>query len=370
MALFVFFLIILFPLLNLMGIGLSAGMLCMLTHQIATRAAEQLTYAEALSVMKSECTRLMGTGWAHFLNPQPRAGYQTCGSDLYIESSQINGGSQIQQHGPNKPLTGPPSPNNVYEYVASTSFAVKPLIPMSGVPLVSQIPGLGQPVEITWSAARAVEHVAGLASNGVGVQAVNINFPNLALLTGPDPPATMLNTSGVIPKGWRNPGVYAAINKQIIAEDILVVPANSLTWVPTILNVDKSKNQSIWIDTHADGLWNGSPKSSIYDAGGINPPVIYTDANSDGRAFGVNLNPNPVWIELIGFVGPNPPNVTSVAGGPFPPLPYPINIPGLFFLSVNSLNPAPASGKIQLLCNDHQRDDNKGVQAVRIFILQ
>lgn len=362
-SLIVFFFLMFFPLLNLVGVALSAGMLCMLTHQIATRASQQLTYADALSTMRSECSRLMSTGWANFLRLQPKAGYQKCGSDLYIESTQV-AGSNIRLYGPNQPLPNAPNPNYVYEYLASTSFQVKPFIPMSGVPFVAQVPALGQPVEIRWNAARAVEHVAGLSSANFGTQNQNLIFPNLTQLAGQDPVPTFLGNGSGAPVGWRNPGVYPAIppNLTIVGLNVFIVPATSMTWVSSQLSVQPG--QSVWVDTHADGLWSFCPGGRIVDANGGPPTTNF-------RAFGTNPSEiQPEFVCLVGCVSDSPPNVKSQLNTLIPTPQIAVPFPGYILLGDNSLTLNPGTGQFSAVCNDRMRQDNRGEQVVRVLILE
>lgn len=376
-SLIVFFFLMFFPLLNLMGVALSAGMLCMLSHQIATRASEQLTYADALFAMKSECSRLMATGWANFLQLQPRAGYQKCGSDLYIEASQI-GSTNVQSFGPNQPLPTAPNPNDVYEYVASTSFQVKPLIPMSGIPFVSQVPALGQPVEIRWNAARAVEHVAGLASAAFSTKNQTLNFPNLTQLAGQDPPSTFTGNGNGIPDGWRNPGVYGALppNLTVVGIDVFIVPSNSMTWVNSALNVNPG--QFVYIDTHADGLWRTLISDTLrdpskrFDADGAPAGNNFNQKGPKGGAMAMGNPPTipPAFMELIGYVGNSPPDLTSILNVHFPQPPLPTPFPGYFVMADNSFTLSPGSGNLKAISNDNWRQDNTGEQVVRAIILQ
>ena len=78
-------------------------------------------------------------------------------------------------------------PNSVYEYVAKTGFTVKPLIPMTNVVFVKDIPGLGQPVQITWTAARATEFVGGLASSASSTSGPGSSLKPLPQVTPPTP---------------------------------------------------------------------------------------------------------------------------------------------------------------------------------------
>ena len=427
LALFVFFVVIIIPLTNLMGVALSSGIICLLTHQIASRCSTQLTYPNALSAMTNECSDLAHTGFANFLNLHSAGGYLSCGSDLYIQSTPISS-AVSSVVGPNSPLSMPPLKNNVYEYVAKTYFIVKPFIPMSRIPLVSQIPGLGQPVQIKWTAARAAEFVNGLADTPNPSAPPNIALPDLRT---PNPPVSMLGP-GVGPYGWRNPGIFQSLGSAvtILGETVLYVPANSTTYVNSNLDVS-APGANVYIDSHADGIWISSNDAVYFPLPTAMPPAdangyaTFAGApmhgmNQDDRAFGdyigttgqldkdstnphgvtrlpktaliygttsgVHLDAVPAseepmqyrynWCDLVGAVG-NPVNwnVDIPASGAMYPWSayFPRTVDSdpavkLRRLARNSNTPAPGLGPLLMLNNDCWRQDNMGGQVVRAII--
>ena len=333
LSLFVFFVVILFPLINVVGLAVSSATLCLLTHDIATRCSTQLTYSGALSAMTNECNELMNTGWAHFLNLQRTGGYSACGSDLYIQETGI-GANSTKAYGPNTPLPMTPTPDkNIYEYVAKTTFTVKPLIPMSNVIFVKDIPALGQPVEIKWTAARATEFVPGLAKSTGSTLISGLTLPKLPPIA--TPPPTFLGPAPAV-GGWRNPGIWACIPPPwtVLYEDVILVPANSITYVNTGLTVPVPGN-AVLLDSHADGLWQGGPVGTSPDdsanGGQDAGPQLTTGALADGRVFGdwtwqtttaPTTPPTPPPMSTVVPADPPNPNVmANYVGTPPPPAP-------------------------------------------------
>lgn len=348
-ALFVFFLIFFFPLLNLMGVAVSYGMICLLTHQIASRASTQATYASALNAMVDESSKLMSTGFANFLKIQRSGGYLNSSCDLYVVATKIGSGGSTT-YGPDVPVTGTiDTTNNIYEYLVKSNFTVKPLIPMSGVPFIQNVPGLGQPLQVCFTADRAAEYAQGLAKSGgaIGGTVTPISLDNIA---GPPPTVGLIAPSGG--SGWKLPTILQMIansGQTIVAEAIITVPANSVGWVPSGLTI--AAGQSAWMDSHADGYWSRLPGD-------------LTDANGKGPCTSGNceywVDPNYGAGALIAYVGSNPPNPTT-----------PSTAPGLFLVGENlSEYPLPGSGPLVFIINDYPRSDDTGAQVVQVFITQ
>ena len=363
------------------------------TH-MTPRCSEQVTFANALTAMTSESANLRQTGWAKFLNLSPNGkgyGSPPCGVDISILATPVAGKGGVPQLPtlPDTPLPAVPVPDPskyVYEYSAKTSFTVKPLIAMSGVPFVNNVPGLGKPVEIVFTAARAAEHVAGLAT-APKASGNGISPPDLQRYLGSGPPPTWLGPGVNPPYGWRNPGAWGMIppGMTVVSYDIWLVPGNSVSWVSSGLSI--TSTQHVYIDTHADGIWQGGFNPPTYDANGYVPPNIcnavavtaqgLSPSSFDWRLFGnagtPNFSTNPDWAELVGFVGSGAPNIVAVS----PPTigvaacPYALPYKGFFVLGDNSYQPSPGTGLIQAVQNDNIRPgQNMGSQAVRLMVLQ
>lgn len=91
LALSVFFLLALFPLINLLGVTMGAATVLFLSHQFATHAASQKTYQQALSVVHQDAMDSMSSGFANFLRMTPAGGYKNCGADLLIQATSLTG---------------------------------------------------------------------------------------------------------------------------------------------------------------------------------------------------------------------------------------------------------------------------------------
>ena len=143
-ALFVFFILVVFPTINLFGLAAGMVSLMLVTQETASRAANQPTYAKALTAMSQQASLLLNSGFAHFANIRPIGGYQGTGNDLYVVATSYSG--SVKTFGPDTPLPPPvDSATNVYEYSVHSKYAVGPIISFAGVPLLAGVPAMGQP---------------------------------------------------------------------------------------------------------------------------------------------------------------------------------------------------------------------------------
>ncbi|MGH9551627.1 MAG: hypothetical protein ACRD3W_19740, partial [Terriglobales bacterium] len=225
------------PLIDLAAVGTGMATIVLTTHEVAARAANQQTYDNALSMMAAEANSMLATGFARFAGMRPTGGYQTCGIDLYIESTNFRNNGTTQEFGPNTPVNGAIDPTqNIYEVNARAHFQVGPAISFAAIPGLSAVPGLGKPADINFTVARSVEHPAGLgklatdptastASVTKFDRAVRNTVPPPNIPGVPTPPSLM---AGFDPSGWNFPGIYQAIaaaGKTIVSENVLIVKA-------------------------------------------------------------------------------------------------------------------------------------------------
>lgn len=167
-SLMVFFFVMLFPLLNLMGLAMGAAVVAMISNQTVQAAANASGYTQALSSMKNCAVNLRNSGLGKFAKLTANGGYQGCGADLYVVETKLVG-TTSKLYGPNSTVPPPiDTVNNVYEYQVRISFTVVPFINMSGIPLVNTIPGVGQPTTLNWTSHSNVEYPEGLVAAGLG----------------------------------------------------------------------------------------------------------------------------------------------------------------------------------------------------------
>lgn len=335
-AIMILLVVLIFPLINLMGVAVGYGVAFLITNQAARQAAAQPTFGDALSTMHDESGSILQMGVARFAKLRPVAGYQNCGTDLYVIASNYIT-SNVTEHGPNRPVPPPIDTNAfIYEYRVPGTFEVGPMIDMSSIPCLDAIPGLGSPARISVASDRAVEHPAGLA--GLHSTSAQFNTPM-------PPPVSTNSNSGSGGKsgageecGWNYPNIYqliAAAGQTVVEEEVLQVYANN--WTFTNTGIDVVPGQKVWIDLRSDGLWNYSPGGGMMDA--------------DGNQFG-----------LKGSICPMSP-LGMLVGKFDAGLPFPV---GRFQLNLAP----PGTGRLHLSQNHAGAGVGEGAQTVRIIVTQ
>lgn len=338
-GLFVLLFVVMFPLLDIIALGIATASGHLLVNQAASRAASQNRYPEALIAIKEESLTCLQNGFARFCKMQPIDGYQGCGIDLYIQSTDIHTNTN-KTIGPNSPLPAPPDAlSNVYEYTAAGKFQVSPLIPLNSLPLLGQVPGLGKPVILSFNSTKALEHLEGLSTKIVAVgftpAATKGPYPGR---DGNSQPANNIPNDSV---GWNYPNIYEAIaakGQTIVTEDVFTVPANSEPW--TISSALCAPGQHVWIDTHAEGTWSFS----------------------DGVQLSADGDPN------MNAPGAPPPEYGLPAGS----LVSQVGDTGPVFMSGKStLDYVPqSSGLVEFRMNDNPGSfaNNMGIMVVRVIV--
>lgn len=171
-AMFVFFLFILFPLINLIAMGTGAATVYLISKQCASKAAASATFPQALVASQDAANNLITGGFGKFANLTPIGGYNGSGVDIYITETNI-ATNVSTKNGPNTSLVSNPVDTNqyLYSYDAVVTCDVGPFMNMNGVPFIGSVPGIGVPARLTYTASENVEHPEDLtvgASGGGG----------------------------------------------------------------------------------------------------------------------------------------------------------------------------------------------------------
>lgn len=334
--------IIFFPLLNLIGIALAAGSIAFMTMDCATKASSQPTYADALTAMADEATSFQSTGLMKFLNLQPNGGYTNCGMDLFVKAENYRNGNTTD-YGPNTPVPPPLDPMTfVYEYCAESKFSVSPWVMMSGVPFLGQVPGLGKPVVLTFNVERSVEHPNGLADGNTN------SATNSGGGVGSATPPAINNTTSanLLPpldgSEWNHPNIYQLIEQAgetVVATDVFIVPANNPN--PTMSQVSVNQENNLWFAFRSDGMWTTSPTDPTVNADG------YATSTDNGTL--KDANGKPFKYALL---------VGKLTNSPY------------FEIGQQLTMPAPGTGQLGALCCDYEGmyDNNTGEQIVRVVV--
>src|ERR1700679_1934260 len=156
-ALYILFLIVFLPLINLATLFVSAAIQYLATNDFVAKASTQQSYSSALNTMAREAYHFQQTsGLANFISMSPTGGYTGCGDDLYVLTTNVATGV-VSSSAANMPLTQAVNTGtNIYELSVTSNYSVAPLINLSAVPLLGAVPGLGQPVNLTFTANRPV----------------------------------------------------------------------------------------------------------------------------------------------------------------------------------------------------------------------
>lgn len=347
-ALFILFVVIMLPLIDLLGLALAAGAIGLTNYTCMSRAACQPTFDLALSAMSDEATSFQSTGFFKFLNLQPAGGYQNCGIDMWVKADNFRGGTS-QTYGPNTPVPPPVDTTTyIYAYMGRSAFRVSPWISFSGVPLLSQIPGLGQPVVLTFDVCKNVETpgvVEGSVANAAGGNVGSAAPPAIN-----NTPMTITPTPAVAGgSDWNYPNLYQLIEaagQTVVATDVLTVSASNEDFTPT--NIVVKPGQYLWFDFRADGEWATSPvpPSPAWGADGyVNQQDIPQNNLKDANGQGFH------WGSLVG-------NLSDMSYQ--------------FFVGQRLTQPAPGTGALSLVFNDVSASymDNPGQVIVRIVLTQ
>ncbi len=285
LALLMLFILMMFPLIDLVGLATGASIGFLIAHQAASRAASHQRYDSALTAMSTEANNFLTTGFANFAHMEPVGGYDGSGADLYILATNYRSGG-IKAFGPNQPVPEAIDPSTcLYEFNVRVKYKIGPVISMANAPFISEIPGLGKPATLTFEDNRAAEYPIGLNKIGDVANGSTNQGPNVASLNIPWDAA--LNPAG---SSWNNPSIYQTAEGQglkCVDDDVIVVPANSSQWTKTHFRTIGK----IFLDVRSDGSWS---------VGGKNGQVV----SADGYAAQLGGNNLPIGA-LIGKIGAN-----------------------------------------------------------------
>lgn len=164
-ALFVFFLFILFPLVNLIAMGTGAATVYLTAKQTAVKAADSTTFGQGLLAAEDRAYEIESGGFGDFSKMNPIGGFNGSGVDIYVIETNI-ATNVSTRNGPNTPfVTNPVNTDTyLYSYESVATFEIGPFMEMGGVPFIGNIPGIGVPAQLTYTASENVEHPEGLST--------------------------------------------------------------------------------------------------------------------------------------------------------------------------------------------------------------
>lgn len=342
--------IIVFCLVDLVATASSYAVIATTSRQASFKAATAENIDSALYEMTQAVNGLADSGLGKFAHLKPVGGYNNSGADLFINVTHVATGT-TSQIGPNRGIPRPAgakqidSDVNIYECAARLTFEMGPLVPLSGVPLLKDIPGCGKPATMQVATNIALEQPERLAVGGLGTTGNNSAQPAGTNIV----PNSGTAAGGFQLGGWNYPipTIFTRLPGQIILQqkDMIITgrgPApyaadDNENWFDTGIDVGPENRVSVCWNFFAMGAWSHASPSAFapYDADGTL------------RASGAFGFPTGVMIGKVGRTGE------------------------MFRVGKNYLNYSPVdSGRLYLRLNDGANGfwDNSGQQQVTVFL--
>lgn len=292
--LWIVFLLIAVPLINLTGLGMAAAGIYITSWKTAEQASCSLNFKSALKAVVNEADYINKSGLAAFSGMTPAGGYQSSGVDLFVQATNLSGGTQISTANqlPHFPID---TTSYVYEYKTNAVYDVKPLVSLAAVPLIGQIPGLGKPARIAFSAHRVCEFPVGLNDSPAGGNFAGGSSPISLAHLGQDSLGVVSDPSG---SSWNHPSIYRevlAAGEKVVQENVLYVYANNPEWTDTMLN--PQPGDSVWIDYSADGTWKVPMGGAFDDHGKLSYSGGWVETDAGGMRKEANFLSGTIYNE-------------------------------------------------------------------------
>jgi hypothetical protein len=172
-ALFLFFAVVFFPVINLLGFAFGVATAELIADRCAVAAADEQTYSDALDAACSTAVQLNNSPFGRFAGLKPVNGFKGSGVDLYVATTNVSS-KQTKVCGPDVPIKEKiDTTGNVYEYEAQVNYAIGPVLSMGHLPFIKDIPIIGKAGSFSYTVQKAAEHPDGLSSVNT-VQEANI----------------------------------------------------------------------------------------------------------------------------------------------------------------------------------------------------
>ncbi len=152
----------LFPVLDLISFGLGVATVAAMASLGSRQAAPTATFGDAKAA--AEETEKQLVSFMRFANLTPVSGNTGVICTVMVSPAAGNAPATIYSFAQKDTI--PIDTNaNVYQYVVTSQYNVLPLFNFSSIPWFTNVPALGAPVPVTYSAQVLVEHPGGLTSD-------------------------------------------------------------------------------------------------------------------------------------------------------------------------------------------------------------
>ncbi|MBX3138002.1 hypothetical protein KF707_17375, partial [Candidatus Obscuribacterales bacterium] len=174
-AIIIFFLVILFPLIDLIGVATGYVTCYFATRQAASAAGVSTSFSGAKSSAISNLKKIQDDGFGKFARIDPIGGLSNTGGHIWLVRTGLTS-MTTEFLGPDTKMSdGPDLLQYIYEYRVTTRQRVGPLVPLP-IGLIADVPGLSSPFPVSITCCAQAEHPEGLA---------NSDDPNPVMNLGP-----------------------------------------------------------------------------------------------------------------------------------------------------------------------------------------
>lgn len=173
-CLFVLFLFVVFPMIDLITFATGVCTVQLISRQAASAAASSPTFNGALQAMEDEAFRLADSSLGRFAHITPVGGQNSCGADLVVHVTDVASGTSTSASSNSPNVGAVDTKNKVYEYSVVVTYDVKPAFELTSVPFINQIPVIGKAARITQTTFRSMEypeslnHAQGIVATQIG----------------------------------------------------------------------------------------------------------------------------------------------------------------------------------------------------------
>lgn len=155
-AFYAFCIAILIPTINFLTFAVAFSYSFVSANVIADTTAQAFSTKRAQAVLNESIESLKSDPLAKFLNVSATDDFK-----LEVVTTNMRGDTEVARPG-TRYLSDEDQSNKLYQYRVTASYSLRPLLNLSSVPLINEIPIIGKPTVLSFKNFRSLEHTEGL----------------------------------------------------------------------------------------------------------------------------------------------------------------------------------------------------------------
>jgi hypothetical protein len=162
-ALWLFFLVFLFPLFNLVQFACGVATVALIARQAAEACAASPDFNTGLAAARTTASSMASSGFGKFACLKAANQY---GITVYIGQTNIASGAHTEGSADTPLSTAVDPNNNIYQIETQCLYDIGPVFPMTGFPFIGDIPLVGKAYRLGLTSERTAEFPDGLTTVG------------------------------------------------------------------------------------------------------------------------------------------------------------------------------------------------------------